>query len=467
MKLAHSLKMELLPRIRKLRVSRRLIVCIVVWAFVLPVLFLLLGRTRVTPPPHSQLLGELLRKWSPDVVTSPPGYTSTPLPRFDMSTPDGLRAALSERDLGHPIILTHMPMPHTPWDEAYLTQQFAQHTDMLDVDSSSNNRFTWFSHNKTKQHKQTRRPREPIPEMSFICSPLLLLFLCYVCCCCSIRYVRSSQLPADFAHPTVDVRMNFAEFVKRSNFFSTAIDTDSDSGSDTPLASKRKHTDPHYYLQVASIHQGYTWMKDDLREFTQHPFISQDHIGTEDVECRFSQEGVVAEPHFDIGLNVVWMLRGRRRYVLVPPDYCASMNVVRTGPFQRRSHLNWADQKTQKMFDAQHVHAYDIQLEVGEALFIPNSYFHLIISLTPSVQCNVREFVGFPFSTPIPLCGFDDPTAGEKPEEPIHDMVYRDREEDTEIEPPQIHDMVRPHDMVYRPMIFRDMAVRQEDRVRM
>ena len=40
------------------------------------------------------------------------------------------------------------------------------------------------------------------------------------------------------------------------------------------------------------------------------------------VHCRFGMSGIIAEAHFDSGRNMVALVQGKRRYILLPPDQC-------------------------------------------------------------------------------------------------------------------------------------------------
>jgi hypothetical protein len=44
--------------------------------------------------------------------------------------------------------------------------------------------------------------------------------------------------------------------------------------------------------------------------------------GGQGVHCRFGMSGIIAEAHFDGGRNMVALVQGKRRYILLAPDQC-------------------------------------------------------------------------------------------------------------------------------------------------
>ena len=64
------------------------------------------------------------------------------------------------------------------------------------------------------------------------------------------------------------------------------------------------------------------------------------------IQCRFGARGIIAESHFDHGKNFVLMLRGRKRYLLNPPEACPYLGIIkdRQHPSFRHSEVDWADE---------------------------------------------------------------------------------------------------------------------------
>jgi hypothetical protein len=125
------------------------------------------------------------------------------------------------------------------------------------------------------------------------------------------------------------------------------------------------------------------------------------------IQCRFGERGVVAATHYDGGRNSIAMVTGAKRYILSPPRECSKLGIFtnRKSPIYRHSLLNFAhikfldskegegmsqEERTwlEKASKAQSI---ETVLKAGEALYIPSHWFHYIVSLQKSAQCNVRS----------------------------------------------------------------------------
>jgi Cupin-like domain len=185
------------------------------------------------------------------------------------------------------------------------------------------------------------------------------------------------------------------------------------------------------------------------------------------IQCRFGERGVVAATHYDSGRNMIAMVTGAKRYILAPPKECASLGIVpwkfnaafrhsllnfghinymnksapelddgeqqqegvvndddrrrrhaeqdsRRKPDRRR--LKWTGDHMSKverqwMEIASNSMALETVLKAGEVLYIPSHWFHYIVSLQKSAQCNVRSGVdndgspGFGGLIDVKTCG--------------------------------------------------------------
>jgi ribosomal protein L16 Arg81 hydroxylase len=103
--------------------------------------------------------------------------------------------------------------------------------------------------------------------------------------------------------------------------------------------------------------------------------------------------GVIAEAHYDGGRNFITMLRGRKRYVLIPPNECPNLSLLQKGhPSARHSSFDWSNiNEIKKHEDFLNVKGTEVVLSRGEMLYIPSFWFHYIISQDASVQCNARS----------------------------------------------------------------------------
>jgi hypothetical protein len=112
-----------------------------------------------------------------------------------------------------------------------------------------------------------------------------------------------------------------------------------------------------------------------------------------DINCRFGMRGVIAESHFDAGENFVGMFKGKKRYIINPPGECKKLGVILDNkhPSTRHSVIDWSDLAQARMSKFDEVVAIDTVVKTGEILYIPSYWFHYIISLEYSIQCNTRN----------------------------------------------------------------------------
>lgn len=108
------------------------------------------------------------------------------------------------------------------------------------------------------------------------------------------------------------------------------------------------------------------------------------------VRCRFGMQGIITEGHFDAALNMIAMVRGSKRYIVAPPSACVCLDLLTTGPSARHTRLNWSD------LSALPAHALacpatEVVVHAGDVLYMPSYWYHHIVSLDESIQCNVRS----------------------------------------------------------------------------
>lgn len=179
---------------------------------------------------------------------------------------------------------------------------------------------------------------------------------------------------------------------------------------------------PHFYFQAGVSHlerkksyDSWTFVSRDLPSFSSpnETFFVFHPENQKGIQCRFGERGVVAATHYDGGRNFVGMVTGAKRYVLSPPRECPKLGVFKSNksPIYRHSLLNFGhitqinhpDMSIEERRwlelagDAQSV---ETVLKQGEVLYIPSHWFHYIVSLQKSAQCNVRSGVdkdGHPF----------------------------------------------------------------------
>lgn len=158
--------------------------------------------------------------------------------------------------------------------------------------------------------------------------------------------------------------------------------------------------DTHYYYVMGSRPHdtSSSFIARDLSFFStqkENFFITRvkDNKGT---QCRFGMRGVIAATHYDSGRNMIAMIHGKKRYVLTPPETCKYLGIIsnQRHPSYRHSTIDWSNIDEAKTHHFDQVNGIDTILHEGEILYVPSFWFHYIVSLEFSIQCNSRS--GFP-----------------------------------------------------------------------
>jgi len=161
--------------------------------------------------------------------------------------------------------------------------------------------------------------------------------------------------------------------------------------------TKLDNTTEHFYFMcnAAARDKGRTFISRDLTFFStqKENFFITNVPANKGIQCRFSMRGIISECHYDTGRNMVGMFRGAKRYILTPPSTCDKIGIITdpSHPSYRHSLIDWSnvDEAREKGFDS--VAAIDTIVQEGEVLYIPSFWFHYIISLKYSIQCNSRS----------------------------------------------------------------------------
>lgn len=107
---------------------------------------------------------------------------------------------------------------------------------------------------------------------------------------------------------------------------------------------------------------------------------------------------------------MVGMITGAKRYILSPPNACGKLGIFpsKSSPIYRHSLLNFghikylndpelgsgmSDEERVWLERAATAPAVETVLKAGEVLYIPSFWFHYIISVQKSAQCNARSGV--------------------------------------------------------------------------
>ena len=127
---------------------------------------------------------------------------------------------------------------------------------------------------------------------------------------------------------------------------------------------------------------------------------------------RLGMRGVIQAAHYDGKRNWIAMIKGSKRYVILPPRACKDLDLLQRGhPSERHASFDWADRRErEKRRDSPFcaTPAVDVVIKESELLYLPSYWFHYIVSLGRSVQCNSRaglhaDLPGLPH---IRACGF-------------------------------------------------------------
>ena len=103
-------------------------------------------------------------------------------------------------------------------------------------------------------------------------------------------------------------------------------------------------------------------------------------------------------------------MSGRKRYLLQPPSECAKLDLAGRGePTARHASWDWTSQAERSKRAGKpfcKAQATEVVLSAGEVLYLPSYWFHFIVSLDRSMQCNSRDGQGSAGSADIHECGF-------------------------------------------------------------
>ncbi|TYZ58984.1 hypothetical protein PybrP1_002136 [[Pythium] brassicae (nom. inval.)] len=108
------------------------------------------------------------------------------------------------------------------------------------------------------------------------------------------------------------------------------------------------------------------------------------------MRCRFGMQGIITEGHFDSALNMIAMVRGAKRYIVAPPSACSCLDLLTAGPSARHTRLDWSNMSALPAH-ALECPATEVVVRAGDVLYMPSYWYHHIVSLDESIQCNVRS----------------------------------------------------------------------------
>jgi hypothetical protein len=211
----------------------------------------------------------------------------------------------------------------------------------------------------------------------------------------------NKKIPEGWKEPTGTKWMSYKSWLALANV------TDDKLGSDMP----------HWYFRLfgdgllSDQHDKHSsdFLYDELPFFQpkegQLYLVEQD--GKWGINCRFGMKGVIAANHFDGSRNSIAVLGGSRRYVLAHPAQCDKMALYPMGhPSGRHSAVDWSEPDLEAFPEFAQAKANEVILQPGQVLYLPTDWFHFIVSLELTFQCNSRSGVGDEYTELMQQCGF-------------------------------------------------------------
>jgi hypothetical protein len=349
--------------------------------YLYPEVMQLLGQQ--PPPenyPHLRPMQELMKDWPQDDIDTPPTPFQEILMHFDYTNPLELKAAETYREHKLPFKMTNVPELNAAtqkWTDDYVASHFDAGPSLL-------------------------QEKDSIPKSSGTCQESSTNFFAFFQP--SAWNVETMGLA-----PTRNNDWTFTKWSQHARYADTV-------GLD--------YDQPHFYWQSGVPREErmvppnqWTFVSRDLPSFSSPAatFFVFDPSQQKGIQCRFGERGVTAATHYDAGRNMVAMITGAKRYILSPPRECSKLGIAtaRGNPIFRHSLLNFghldflnamgigmdeddADMpplEREWLTSAGQAQAIDTVLKAGEVLYIPSHWFHYVISLQKSAQCNVRSGV--------------------------------------------------------------------------
>ncbi|CAB9504545.1 Hypoxia-inducible factor 1-alpha inhibitor [Seminavis robusta] len=326
------------------------------------------------PPPNYPVawnVMQVLDNWNPDDTELLPKYIYQGVCVFDWNNPTHSQKAENYRRHELPFVLQNYPETMRAaerWMTPGYLQELAGKDETFPTEHSRNNHFLFWS-NTAAVTKKT---------------------------------------PQDYVPPTDMVDMTLAQWHEKAD----------------ELEHKRRQTrQEHWYLRLNAMLHNHAYLYEELPFFDPTfgksitMVIPEEHQG---INCRFGMKGTIAEAHYDSYNNFIAILGGRRRFILAHPDQCENLELYPMGhPSARHSRINWSNAYS-KWHDSERLFAQtrvnELILQTGDILFLPTFWFHFIVSLTTTYQCNSRSGSSKEYEHHISKCGFGPRTEYQRKE---------------------------------------------------
>jgi Cupin-like domain len=212
----------------------------------------------------------------------------------------------------------------------------------------------------------------------------------------------------DWQPPTDNVKLNYLEWYER------AMALDQETAKLSSLDSSSINDRDHWYFRLNGMYgQVNDYLYDELPMFQP----DQDRVGRNSIfmvepdkargiNCRFGMKGVIAETHYDPTRNWIVLIGGQRRYILAHPRQCPHLHLYPIHhPSGRHSMVDWSN-ITHDASILKDARGTEVVLQAADALYLPTSWFHFIVSLNINYQCNARSGSTYENNHFITDCGF-------------------------------------------------------------
>ncbi len=205
------------------------------------------------------------------------------------------------------------------------------------------------------------------------------------------------QAPPGWVAPTDNVELSY------SDWYGKAMQLEASDQSITEAE--------HYYFRLNGLFDGENgFLYDELPIFlpTQKSFFMPEPENQRGINCRFGSKGIIAETHYDFSRNFIIILKGQKRYILAHPNQCQNLELYQQGhPSARHSKVDWSNPEQWNTGRFTQAKVNEVILQAGDALYLPTSWFHFIVSLNLNYQCNARSGTTYENFDEIKQCGFN------------------------------------------------------------
>jgi hypothetical protein len=224
------------------------------------------------------------------------------------------------------------------------------------------------------------------------------------------KHVRVKH-PLGWDPPTKYTKMTYTEWLQRANALTQGIrNGDIDQTKEA-----------HWYLIVNAIRNiKRDWLFEELPFFVP-PAPGQSTLLTPAadvtdadrmVSCLYGMPGIYVPGHFDIYRNWITMVSGSRRYILSHYRECEHLHLYpEDHPSGRQSRIDWMNPhddilKHPELGSFASAEANEVVLQAGDALYLPTSWLHTIVSLESHIQCNSNAGLTRESHETLRKCGF-------------------------------------------------------------